>query len=200
MKRLNLAVVLLLLQLVTAACGDGSPAPTTPPAPPIPVPPPPPTNSAPTVGTAIGDQSVEEGAQVTVSVSGAFSDPDGNTLSYAATSDAPTVATASVAGTDVTVTGVAPGTATVTVTATDPGGLSASQTFGVTVTSANQAPAVGTAIGDQSLAVGAEMPIDLSGAFTDPDEDALTYEAASDAPEVATASVSGSELTLTGLW
>ena len=199
MKRLNLVVVLLLLQLVVAACGDGSPAPTTPPAPPIPVPPPPPTNRAPTVGTAIGDQSVEEGAQVTVSVSGAFSDPDGNTLSYAATSDAPTVATATVAGTDVTVTGVAPGTATVTVTATDPGGLSASQTFGVTVTSANQPPAVGTAIGDQSLAAGAEMTIDLSGAFTDPDGDTLSYVASSDASDVATASVSGSELTTTGV-
>ena len=98
---------------------------------------------------------------------------------------------------------MAPGTATVTVTATDPGGLSATQTFGVTVTSANQAPTVGTALEDRTLQAGAEETVDLSAAFSDPggrlDGDPLTYEATSDAPALATASVSGSEVTLTGV-
>ena len=101
MQRLNLVVAVLLLQFA-AACGDGgSPTPTGPPAPP--------PNRAPTVSAAIPDQSVEAGAEVTVGVSGAFSDPDGDALSYGATSDASAIATASVSGSDVTVTGVAPG-------------------------------------------------------------------------------------------
>ena len=73
---------------------------------------------------------------MTVDVSGAFSDPDGDALRYEAASDASSVATASVSGSDVTVTGEAPGSATITVTATDPGGLSAIQTFEVTVDAA----------------------------------------------------------------
>ena len=65
MHRLNQLIVVLFLQFVVA-CGDGgSQAPTSPPAPP-----PPPTNRAPTASAAIPDQSVEEGAQVTVGVSG----------------------------------------------------------------------------------------------------------------------------------
>ena len=69
-------------------------------------------------------------------ISRAFSDPDGDALSYEAASDAPGVAAASVSGSDVTVSGEAPGTATITVTATDSGDLSATQTFKVTVEAA----------------------------------------------------------------
>ena len=193
MHRLNQLIVVLFLQFVVA-CGDGgSQAPTSPPAPP-----PPPTNRAPTASAAIPDQSVEEGAQVTVGVSGAFSDPDGDALSYEATSDASDVATASVSGSNVTLTGAAPGTATITVTATDPGGLSATQTFEVTVSSTNRAPTVSAAIPDQTLEAGAQVTVDVSGAFSDPDGDALSYEATSDASDVATASVSGSDVTVAG--
>ena len=128
MQRLTLLVAVLLLQLVIA-CGDGgTQTPTTPPTP---------ANRAPAASAAIPDQSVEEGTQVTVDVSGAFSDPDADALSYEAASDASSVATASVSGSDVTVTGEAPGSATITVTATDPGGLSAIQTFEVTVDAAS---------------------------------------------------------------
>ena len=191
MQRLNLVVAVLLLQFA-AACGDGgSPTPTGPPAPP--------PNRAPTVSAAIPDQSVEAGAEVTVGVSGAFSDPDGDALSYGATSDASDIATASVSGSDVTVTGVAPGTATITVTATDPGSLSATRTFEVTVRSANRAPTVSAAIPDQSVEAGAEVTVDVSGAFSDPDGDALSYGATSDAPDVAAARVSGSGVTVTGV-
>ena len=180
MQRLNLLVAVLLLQLVIA-CGDGgTQTPTTPPTP---------ANRAPAASAAIPDQSVEEGTQVTVDVSGAFSDPDGDALRYGATSDASSVTTASVSGSSVTVTGEAPGSATITVTATDPGGLSATQTFEVTVTSANRAPTASAAIPDQSMEEGAQVAVDVSGAFSDPDGDALSYEATSDASSVATASV-----------
>ena len=69
----------------------------------------------------------------TVDVSGAFRDPDGDPLTYGATSSAVQVAAVSISGSRVTVTPVSDGAATVRVTATDPGGLSAAQTFTVTV-------------------------------------------------------------------
>ena len=185
-----LAPVLLLLQFV-AGCGDGgSQTPTSPPAPP--------TNRAPAAWTTIAGQSVEEGAQVTVDISGAFSDPDGDALRYGAASDASSVATASVSGSDLKVIGQAPGSATITVTATDPGGLSATQTFEVTVNSANRAPTMSGTIPDQVLVENTEVTVDISGAFSDPDGDALRYVATSDASSVATASVSGSDLKVIG--
>ena len=69
-----------------------------------------------------------------VEVLGAFRDPDGDRLSYRAISSASSVASVSVAGSAVVVTPWTDGTATVTVTATDPGGLIAAQSFAVRVT------------------------------------------------------------------
>ena len=69
----------------------------------------------------------------TVSVAEAFRDPDADPLSYGATTSAPQVAVVSVSDSRVTVTPVSDGAATIRVTATDPGGLSAAQTFTVTV-------------------------------------------------------------------
>ena len=191
MKRLNLLVVVLLLQFVVA-CGDGgTQTPTSPPAPP--------TNRAPTVSAAIPSQGVEEGTEVTVDVSGAFSDPDGEALSYRATSDASSVAGVSVSGSNVTVTGEAPGAATITVTATDPGGLSATQTFEVTVNRANQAPTVSGSIPAQTVAVGETAAVDVSAYFSDPDGDALSYAASSSNPSVAVVSTSGATVMITAV-
>ena len=72
-------------------------------------------------------------------ISEAFSDPDGNDLTYKVASDAPDVASASVSGREVTVIGVAPGTAAVTVTA------------------ANRAPTVSAQVADQSVEEAAEV-------------------------------------------
>ena len=74
-------------------------------------------------------------AAVPVDVSGAFWDPDGDRLTYDATSSAPSVASVTVFGSTVTVRAVEAGTATVTVTATDASGsnTTATQSFGVTV-------------------------------------------------------------------
>ena len=75
---------------------------------------------------------IADGA-ATVDVSGAFHDPDGDGLTWAASSSAPHVATVSVSGSMVTVTPVSPGATTVTVTAADAAGASATQSFVVTV-------------------------------------------------------------------
>ena len=68
-----------------------------------------------------------------VDVASAFRDPEGDPLTYRVASSAPAVATAVVAGSQAAVTPVSEGRATVTVTATDTGGLSAMQQFAVAV-------------------------------------------------------------------
>ena len=140
-------------------------------------------------------------APVTVEVSGAFRDPDGDRLTYGARSSAPAVAAVAVLGSRVTVTPVAEGTAVVTVTATDVGGsnATATQTFTATVgTSANRPPVRVGALGPVTMGVDeAPLTVEVSGAFRDPDGDALTYGASSSAPGVVTAAVSGSRVTLT---
>ena len=93
------------------------------------------SNQSPvTVGT-IPAKTVKAGASVSVNASSYFSDPDEDALTYTASSSRNSVATASVSGNSITVTGVAEGTATIEITAWDPGGLSARQSFGVTVES-----------------------------------------------------------------
>ena len=85
---------------------------------------------------------VEDGVR-SVSVSSAFEDPDGDTLSYEAASSNEAVATAAASGSAVRLTPLGSGATEVTVTASDGGGLNAEQTFAVTV--ANRSPvAVGT--------------------------------------------------------
>ena len=91
------------------------------------------SNTPPTASGTIADQTVNAGNTVTVSVSGNFSDSDGDTLYYVAHSDDEAVATVSVSGANVVVTGVSGGTATITVTATDGSVPRPEQEFDVTV-------------------------------------------------------------------
>ena len=156
-------------------------------------------NQAPMAEGEIPAQSLKVGDSATVDVSGNFSDPDDDELIYMAASSDDDIATASVSGAEVTVTGVAAGSATVTVTATDPGDLSATQTFDVTVAVGNQAPVAVGEIAAQTLTVGDSVPVDVSGNFSDPDDDELIYMAASSDEAVATVSVSGAEVTVTGV-
>ena len=133
-----------------------------------------------------------------VAAAGAFEDPDGDPLSYAASSSDESVATAAATGSTVRVTPLFPGTSTVTVTAADAGGLRAEQAFEVTV--ANRSPErVGSlpALALQTAAGAA--PVEASGAFRDPDGDPLTYGATSSAPTVAAVAVAGSTVTVTPL-
>ncbi|MDE0357747.1 MAG: putative Ig domain-containing protein [Gammaproteobacteria bacterium] len=156
-------------------------------------------NRAPEAVSTIPSQSVATGQAAPVDVSSYFRDPDGDALTYAATSSAPAVVSVSVSGSAVTVSGVAAGTATVTVTARDPDGLAAAQAFQVTVETPNRAPeAVGT-IPSQSVVTGQAAPVDVSSYFRDPDGDALTYAATSSAPAVVSVSVSGSAVTVSGV-
>ena len=90
-------------------------------------------NRPPTAVATLPDRTMTLNAVLNVDVSSTFVDPDGDPLTYTASSSAPGVAAARVAEARVTVTAMGAGRATIEVTATDPGGLSATQSFGVRV-------------------------------------------------------------------
>ena len=150
-------------------------------------------NREPVAIGSIPGRSVEPQQAVTVDVSPFFDDPDGEALSYAAASSNRGVATAAVAGATVTLTGVAVGTASIIVTATDPGGLTAQQRFSVTVRAANDAPEVVATIPDLSLTVDEVRAWQGADHFRDPNGDPLTYAAGSSNAAVVLAVVSGAE-------
>ena len=101
---------------------------------------PPGANRPPTAVGILPDRRLDLRGTLDVNVSQAFSDPDGDPLTYTAASSAPQVVTVSAVGSRVTLTGVGEGAAAIRVTATDPGGLSAGQSFNVPVLRSNQAP------------------------------------------------------------
>ena len=140
-------------------------------------------NTAPmTVGT-IAAVTVAAGQMSEMDVSGYFSDADtGDKLTYMASSDMEMYATASVSGSMVTITGVAAGSAMITVTATDMAGEMATQEIMVTVEAANTPPMAEGMIAPVTVTAG-EMSdaMDVSGYFSDADTgDTLTYTASSD--------------------
>lgn len=144
---------------------------------------------------AIAEVTVNAGETTTVAA--CFDDPNGDVLRYSAVSSDSGVATASVADTTVTVRAVAPGTATVTVAATDPGGLQGMQTFSVKVP--NRAPQPSGAILPVTVPVGRTETVDASSYFTDPDGETLVYSAISSDTDVATVWVSVSVVAVTAL-
>ena len=89
-------------------------------------------NQPPVARGMIPDQEVDGGESVTVDVSSYFMDPDGDNLTYQALTSDATVATAFIPGSVVTIRGVAAGSATITITASD-GSLTAGQPIRVTV-------------------------------------------------------------------
>lgn len=126
-----------------------------------------------------------------------FNDPNGDALAYAAVSSDTAVATAAASGAVVTVTAMAPGAATVTVTAADPGGLVAMSDFQVVVP--NRAPQVAGPIEARTLGTGDTTTVDAAAHFTDPDGEALVFDAVSSAPGVVSARASGSDVALAAL-
>ena len=153
-------------------------------------------NRAPEAVGTIAPVTVAGGGTTRVDVADNFMEPDGQALSYSASSSDPGVATASASGSTITVTAVGRGVSVITVTATDPGGLSATHSFQVTVQ--NWAPQAEGSIPNAELKTGESKTEDLGSYFTDPDGDALTYSATSSAPTVAAVSVAGRVLRITG--
>ncbi len=165
--------------------------------------------AAPVVASAIADVSgLEAGSTQDVSLSGVFSDADGDALTVTAASGDDAKATVSVSsdGSTLTLTGVAEGTATITVTAQDTDGNRVTDDFDVSVVAQqqppeppNEAPTVSAAIADATIVnESGTHAVSLSGVFSDADNDSLTMSAASSDEGKATVSVSsgGSSLTV----
>jgi uncharacterized protein YjdB len=185
-RRSTIALAITLGAIIwIAACGDGAPDPVEP------------TNQAPVARGAIPAQQLTAGETVTVDVSSYFSDPDGDPLTYGASGSNASVVSVSVSGSTLTIVGVAAGSATLTVTASDPGGLSAQQSASVTIEPTNQAPEAVGSIPDLDLTEGDTATVDLSTRFSDPDDDPLSYEAASSDGNVTSARVSGDSVVIT---
>ena len=92
-----------------------------------------PMNRSPALAATLSNRTMAPDDTLNVDVSQAFVDPDDDALSYTASSSVPQVVTASLTGAVVLLTAESEGAATIRVTATDPGGLSATQSFTVTV-------------------------------------------------------------------
>jgi hypothetical protein len=153
------------------------------------------TNQFPVI-QQVGAQTVDVGASLSVQISA--SDPDGDPFTLLAVSDNPGAATAVENGTaEVIVTGVAPGTANVTVEVNDGRGGTASISFPVTVLGMNNPPVI-QPIGDQSLAAGEQIQVTVS--IVDPDGDPVTLTALSQNPGVVTTESFGTDtIALTGV-
>ncbi|MCP3780677.1 S-layer homology domain-containing protein [Paenibacillus sp. MZ03-122A] len=161
-------------------------------------------NHAPTVETSISNVTTGAADGVkTVSLASVFADEDSDALTYTATSTDTGVATVAVNGSDLKITPVNAGTATITVTANDGKGGTINSQFNVTITpvipeAVNHAPTVETSISNVTTgAADGVKTVSLASVFADEDSDALTYTATSTDTGVATAAVNGSELKIT---
>jgi hypothetical protein len=134
-------------------------------------------NDRPVLITPIGDQIAKEDEGFLIDVSDRFSDPDGDSLTFEA-SGLPTSLTISrdgvIAGTP---TQAEVGEYPVTVIARDPAGEQASDAFTLTVQASNDTPLLDEEIPDQQAIENELFLFDVSGFFSDPDEDELRFSA-----------------------
>ena len=120
----------------------------------------------------IGDDSVN------VSLTTVFSDPDaGDVLTYSVDNPNPSVATATISGTTLTIKAVSVGSVTISVIAND-GKASAENDFLVNILPReNRAPVLTNVI--NAVAINKDDPaytINVADYFSDPDGDQLTYQ------------------------
>ena len=173
----------VLVVLWAAACGDDAVQPT-----------PEPPNRPPGVTAVLPDRTMLVGETAAIDLTAHFSDTDGDTLSFSVEVSNEGVVYASGSGDRLTVVAVRSGAAHITATAEDPGGLTASQGFGVTVP--NHAPTLTDSIPALELFVSDSVAIHLLAHFSDPDGDPLGFAVESSNPEVATVSLSGHTITI----
>nr|MDE2944390.1 hypothetical protein [Gemmatimonadota bacterium] len=154
-------------------------------------------NRPPVTVGSLGRVRVHVGSWATVEVSGAFSDPDGDGLTYRAAPSDWSVVAVEVSGSRVRLRGRSPKVTKVTVTADDGHGGTAVQVFEVEVP--NRAPVRIGSIKARKLAPGERFTVTLADYFRDTDGDPLTYTGASSDTTVAAVSLEGAKLTVLGV-
>jgi uncharacterized repeat protein (TIGR01451 family) len=135
-------------------------------------------NDAPRIATQMADVTYAETAAVEINAANAFVDPEGDAFTVAA-SGLPS-GVSYFAGLKVitgTLNQTSAGTYNVVLTATETAsGLTANNTFTLTVTDTNQTPTVATPIPDQASNEGATPSLDVAGNFSDADaNNTLTF-------------------------
>ena len=155
-----------------------------------------PDNTAPFAPNDLPDQDVSEGADFDFDAGVLFADAEEDVLTFTAmatSSDGTVVDDLPEGVTFDTATGVFGGAATsagtyeITVTASDGNLASDDEVFTLTVEGVNQAPELDNPIADQTVSQGATLTLDVTGNFSDPDEeDTLTYSSEGDLPEGVT--------------
>ena len=163
-------------------------------------------NQRPTLDLPLGTMTLaSHGYTAMITLSGHFSDPDEESLTYSVASSAPATVAGSIDADTLTVTtGRVTGTAKISVTATDTGGLAVSDTLDVTVTR-NQSPTVTDPIDDVELTLGGkEFDTGLTGHFSDPEGGPLTFRVSAEdsgswtrGTPAVTAEITGDFLTVT---
>ena len=171
----------LLLAVFLAGCEDATIAPP---------------NRAPTV-KHIPIQTLHVGERRNLDLSGFFADPDGDALTYAAVTGQPHLVAIAVSGAILELAALLQGEAEVTVTASDPEGLTASSSVKVVIP--NRPPVAADTLADRRLpGPGRAVVVDVSGVFSDPDGDSLAISAESRDTSVVAVSLLVDTLTLTG--
>ena len=130
-------------------------------------------NLAPEIARQIEAQQLFTGDSLSLVLSEHFSDPNGDTLTYMVS--AGDAVEAEIRADTLLLIGNAEDTTDVVVTATDPAGLSAEQSFRVRVEEENLAPEIARQIEPQQLFTGDSLSLVLSEHFSDPNGDTLTY-------------------------
>ncbi len=154
-------------------------------------------NGQPVFNTQPANTSVATGASTSVNLD--YSDPDGDLVTAAASSDNSGIASVVVSSNSVQITGGTPGVAVITVTLDDGRGGSAVTTFNVTVTGAtNQKPVFNTEPTAIIVNLGDTITVFLN--VSDPDGDPLTVTAVSgDGTILSTSNATASSFDVSGL-
>jgi hypothetical protein len=165
-------------------------------------------NDAPVVVNPIAAVTLNEDFasphEVVADLNANFSDPEGQALSFSASSDDESVVTVNVDGNKLELNAVADasGSAIITVTADDGAAVNntVSTSFTVTIDAVNDAPVVVNPIAavtlNEDFASPHEVVADLNANFSDPESQALSFSASSDDESVVTVNVDGNKLEL----
>ncbi len=155
-------------------------------------------NLRPRVVTDLADVVTNRTKTATIDLSNTFIDDDGDALTLTIEIADSSIATALIAGETLTIQGIAIGSTTMTVMATDTLGAMASSMFGVDVE--NLAPTVATELEGFELQVGGDAQTrDVATVFADDGSEPLTISASVVNESVVSVSVAGTSVTVSPL-